>query len=217
MSNVFTCISPIAQIIDICLKYNITDDVINIIITGKTPPRQMWNRWINRTLYEYHFVSWRRDLRLYRNLNEFRTVVLKVQPCAWWYVCKVNRHLKYACCVMLRLLSGCCGLRVYCDTNLPRSDRTCKLCKMNEIEDTEHFIMNCKVFEKEREMLFICLEFNLSQESLNSIRSLSKNILFLILLGMDYPLSAGELFKLRSTAAYYISKMYYRRKHIDAI
>ena len=48
--------------------------------------------------------------------------------------------------------------------------------------------MNCK----EREMLFICLETILSQESINYISSLSKNILFLILLGMVYPLSSGE-------------------------
>ena len=38
--------------------------------------------------------------------------------------------------------------------NTPRTERICKNCMLNEIEDEEHFIIRCNKFTKEREELF---------------------------------------------------------------
>ena len=38
--------------------------------------------------------------------------------------------------------------------NTPRTERICKNCMRNEIEDEEHFIIRCIKFTKEREELF---------------------------------------------------------------
>ena len=38
--------------------------------------------------------------------------------------------------------------------NTPRTERICKNCMCNEIEDEEHFIIRCNKFTKEREELF---------------------------------------------------------------
>ena len=38
--------------------------------------------------------------------------------------------------------------------NTPRSERICKNCTLNQIEDEEHFLIHCSKFTKEREDLF---------------------------------------------------------------
>ena len=61
----------------------------------------------------------------------------------------------------LRLSSHCLNIEVGRHTRpkVERKNRVCKLCNNGVIEDEEHFVMACPVYQKEREHLFTKILF----------------------------------------------------------
>ena len=60
--------------------------------------------------------------------------------------------------------------------NMPLEERICELCRMNEIEDEEHFLCKCPVYDDLRYSLYrraqdVCFDFNTytSEEKLISL------------------------------------------------
>ena len=131
---------------------------------------------------------------------------MNTEPCVWWNVCKVNRRLRYACCLIIRLLSGCSALRVYTDLNITRSERICKCCLLNELEDVNHFLMRCSLYNDERKMLMSNIKINVCNETAAMFDHLSELMTFFILLGMDYNIVAEDLFVIRSISAYFVKQ-----------
>ena len=190
--------------IDICFKYNIINDVIKVMLYGSIPSKDKWKRWVKSVINDYDFVVWRRELRFYKNLEDYRSIVVKIESCMWYFTCKLNRKLKYACCLVVRLLSGCSILRVHCDTSIPREQRLCENCSSCEIENLEHFIMNCEAFSVERKMFYDNIDMNVTVQSQLILANLSSHIRYLIYMGMDYIACVDDLYKIRLQAACYI-------------
>ena len=74
--------SPVAHVIDICYKYGILNDVIEMLSTRKIPSKVIWKKWILKIINDFKFANWRIELKLYKNLQTFRSIViLNTEPC----------------------------------------------------------------------------------------------------------------------------------------
>ena len=69
---------PVAQIIGACLKYGILGQVSNCILSGVLPSKLEWKRKVKSLVQDHEFQDWRLELKLYRNLDTYRNVVLKL-------------------------------------------------------------------------------------------------------------------------------------------
>ena len=68
LSSVMTNISPVAQIISVCIKYKILDHVRNSIQTGKIPSKDQWKCMVIKVISDLEFSSWRLDTKMYHHL-----------------------------------------------------------------------------------------------------------------------------------------------------
>ena len=159
------------------------------------------------------FSDWRFDLKLYCNLDTYRTVVLNIELCTWWSIAHKYFYLKRSCITMMKLLCNTNCLRLYSEHDILPSERICKLCRSNVVESNYHFIMECSAYTSLRSELFNNIHTILSNESFINYRSLSDKMIFYILLGLDYPFERGELEAIRCCSAYYLHKMYCIRYH----
>ena len=164
-SDLYVDVSPVAQVIDVCKRYGILDQIVSIILSGAMPTKRLWKRMVENKVWDLEFKRWRQELKLYRNLLLFRTVILRIEMCVWWDMAKHFTYLKRACINIMKLLTGNNCLRVHKDVSITRDLRICKLCMLREIEDEYHFIMNCPVFSSEREDLKYDICSKLSVES----------------------------------------------------
>ena len=215
ITNLFPYESPVAQILDICVKYKILTNVTDVILSGKLPSKQKWKKWISNVVDDNHFALWRRELTLYANLYTFRGVVISVEPCVWWVTCKEEKRLKYACSLILRLLTGSSVLRVHFDTSIPRVNRICKYCSLNEIEDVEHFVMRCSLYSDKRDLFVNRVNQNVSELSANKLAQMSDYICFMIFMGMNFDMCIEDLFTIRMLSVCYIKEIYIKRKSLQ--
>ena len=115
---------------------------------------------------------------------------------------------------MMRLLAGSNQLRENYDTNIPYNERVCTLCNGGEVEDLFHMVMNCIVYRDIREMLFQNLHNELTEESFRTLVSLPTRIIFYIIMGMDFPLCRGDIWRVRCISCRFVSKMYELRQKV---
>ena len=103
-NTIYTNVSPVAQMIDLCVRYNVLNDVLDMIFCNTVYSKQSWKTHISTLIVQKEFVNWRFDLKLYNHLSVFKSVILKIEMCVWWEFVKFHRPLKRACCTMIRLL-----------------------------------------------------------------------------------------------------------------
>ena len=53
-------------------------------------------------IHSYESVNWRTDLKLYKHLDIFRTVILYIGQGVWWNVVQLTKGLKRACVTILK-------------------------------------------------------------------------------------------------------------------
>ena len=210
-SGIYTTISPTAQIAELCIKYNIINYVKTVVQTGILPSRIVWKKMITKVIYDKEFSTWRLDLKLYTNLTLFRTIILQIEPCVWWDIAKNFRFLKKACCTMLRLLCGCNGLRLYKDVDVNRAERYCLQCNLNCVEDVKHFVMKCHSSADIRQAMFENIFSEISADSRITMHSLSDDMVFYVLMGLDFPISGQDRNLIRVNSAFHINTMYKQR------
>ena len=134
-TGIFKDNSPVALFIGICKKYGLLGFIKQCIISGEIPGKMEWKRMCNNAMRDHEFARWRLDLKLYRKLDIFRVVHLKIEPSVWWTVTRNNVRLNSSCCTMLRLLAGCNQLRTNMDTHIPYNERICIYCDNDCVED----------------------------------------------------------------------------------
>ena len=178
--------SPTALIVGICRKYKIIRMAKDMMLTGIIPSKSSWARMCKRLLLDHQFSRWRLSLKFYRKLSYFRIICTQIEMNAWWTLSRYNICLKYACSIMLKIISGCSLLRLDRDTNIPRDERICLMCNVNSVEDAYHVVMECSYYDDIRTTLFIDLERHLSSVTFKHFIELPIMIRFYILMGMDY-------------------------------
>ena len=214
-SKIYTSISPVAQILKLCHKYRILPQVLNCIESGIIPSKNTWKHWTASVLNDFNHHMWHFEVHLYRKLDVFRTVVIKIEPSVWWIIAKSQPSLKRQCCTVIRLLCGVSTLNAHKNVNVPRHARTCGLCNLNEIEDTFHLVVRCTLMVDLRRWLFTEMVKSLSQECLDTLYGLSDAMIFNILMGLQFPFSVVDLYRLRKASCVAIHKMYIRRKKFE--
>ena len=210
-----TNISPVAQIISVCVKYKILDHVRNTIQTGKIPSKDQWKYMVLKVINDLEFSSWRLDTKMYHHLLLFRTVILKIEPCVWWNVAKAVRGLKPACCTMVRLLSSCNCLRLNKDVITESHQRICVHCELQELENEEHFVMRCSSFSFIRQNMFESIFNNVAVETRDVLNNIPVNIVFYILMGMTYPICENDIMLIRIISSFHVNKMYKSRSSLE--
>ena len=198
--------SPTAQIINVCIKYNILDTVIDYILSGTIPAKSYWYKFCTGVVNDRQLVLSRRSLKMYANLKLYRIVSTKYSFVCWIDICKTDRYLYYACFTMIKLLCNCSCLRA--STKHERSQKVCRLCPSGSVEDVRHFVINCTYFENTRLEMITKIENCLCEESKNLFITLSNDLIFYILLGMDYNFTPKELYNIRKIAVNTINRMY---------
>ena len=63
--GIFYSESPVAQFINVCFKYNVLDNVIDILLSGTLPSKIKWCNYVNNNVNDRQFSIWRRSLKLY--------------------------------------------------------------------------------------------------------------------------------------------------------
>ena len=166
VSKIFSCESPAAQIVDICLKYDILKDVIDIILSGTIPPKDRWSRMVKHTINNVHLSNWRLDVSMYSHLRVYRKIFNRIHMCCWLSMCKLYPKMTKIFTTVLRLINGTCALAAYCGS----ADKKCRHCTSNQDEDLSHFILFCPLYEELREQM--------KENIINSVSHDTKNILY---------------------------------------
>ena len=73
------------------------------------------------------------------------------------------------------------------------------------------YVMHCHVYNVIRQELFQRIDMSVTLETREFILSLSEEIRFDIMMGMDYPINNHDLLAIRYASAYYIHTMYKQR------
>ena len=206
-----TDISPVSQFISVCRKYKLINEVLGWILSGRIPSSGNWKKQCERAISDHDFSRWRLSLRMYRKLTDFRVIYTEIVMSGWWTIARYNVTLKKSCCTMIRLISGCSQLKVDMDVHLAFDQRICGLCPSGQVEDLFHILIDCTYYNDLRRSLFEKLECSLSQETYTLIDSLPVRIVYYILMGMNYPISYHDLWKLRCISCQGVSQMYNRR------
>ena len=120
--------------------------VVDIIISGIVPSNKQWKLMVANVIRDRCFFMWRRELKCYRNLNDFRIIVVKYELCVWLALCKYYKHVRHYFYRMISLLAGSSSLRFYRFSSNNKTQQKCDLCSSSDIEDLEHFIMSCDKF-----------------------------------------------------------------------
>ena len=121
---------------------------------------------------------------------------------------KTTRGLKAACVTMVKLLSGCNTLRLYSDFSIDHKLRICNTCDSGNIEDVYHIVMECQAYLDSRGDLFRDIENTVIEQVLHLFSSLSDQMRFYILMGLENPIIELALSVMRKTSAYNINKIY---------
>jgi hypothetical protein len=121
--------------------------VINCIESGMVPSKGRWKSWISKVINDYNHNMWRFEVHLYRKLDLFRTIVIKLEPSVWWAIVKVQPNLKKPCNTVVKLLTGVSVLNVHKNVDVPHHERICTHCNAQEIEDTYHLLMKCSLVD----------------------------------------------------------------------
>ena len=211
----FSTLSPTAQIIKVCQKYNIIDKVSMYIQQGIVTSKIEWKRWISGIIDDSNHIKWRFDLRLSKKLSILRVIANTITPSVWWKLVQTMPKLKGPCITTVRLLCGTSSLRVHCDTHIPRETRLCTLCNAEEVEDTYHFLMTCDVFSGYRQEMLTSISQGVTTNTMNELCQLSDLMLFYIFMGLEYPICTDDLFTIRSICCITIHRMYSLRLKLE--
>ena len=206
---------PTYQIILSLLRFNLLDTVLNFIESCIIPPKTTWKRIVNQYSTNLSFSRWRFSLALFSKLSLYRTVHTEYKPVCWWMLSKGFPHLRTSCTVMVRLLCGSHSLAVCKQSHLNRNDRKCQLCDDGVVEDLFHFIMVCPKWALIRQSMLNNISNNLSEDSSVSWHSLTNNMQFLILIGLEFPLPPNDITCVRKQACISISNMYKKRREFE--
>ena len=204
MSGIQNPLSPVVQIVRALHKYNLTEPLLSVLQNGIMTGKGEWKKVVSNAIDDKVFASWRFVLSLYPKLDLYRIVVPKIAFICWWELTKSLPFLKKACTCMVRLLTGCHVLSVSSKSEKVRQDRLCDLCDVGAIEDTYHFVMDCMKWSQIRISLLNSITRALSPGGLIHWQGLSNEIKFYIMFGMDYPLSAEDIFVIRYSACVHI-------------
>ena len=166
-------------------------------------------------MYDKNFATWRFELTLYPKLNLYRCVVTKMYNFVWWDMVKIYPKCKRPCITMTKLLCGTNCLAVNKNVHLDRQLRLCSMCNLDEIEDTHHFILNCRAYTDLRHCLFETLHVEMSESGFQIVSNLSRQILLLVLLGLEIPIQYEDLVMLRYITCIHVHKMYQLRSVVD--
>ena len=96
--NVFSCKSPVAQLINVLHKYNYLPTVMNYILSNDLPSKHIWNRTVKRLVNDRQFFLWRRSLRTYVNLQVYRNIQTVYEPSIWVNICSGIYQLHVILC-----------------------------------------------------------------------------------------------------------------------
>ena len=120
--------------------------------------------------------------------------------------------LKRQCSTVIKLLCGISVLNAHKNVNIPRHARTCAFCHFNDIEDAFHLVVRCTLMADLRMWLYSEMVHSLSQDCLDILHGLSDIMILNILMGLQFPFSVVDLYRLRKVSCVAIHKMYIRRK-----
>ena len=177
------------------------------------PNKVPWNKYICSAVNDRQFALWRRSMKMYSNLKYYRIVSTNYSALYWLSFCKLERHLVPACYTLIRLLSGSTCLRM--NKKHTCVDKICQLCMSGQKEDLYHFAMCCEYFSDIRAKMFSRIDNCVNNDTRATLRTLPREIYFYILIGMDYPLDKGDIFKIRKISVNVIHKMYSARQKIE--
>lgn len=214
-TGVFSKTSPIAHIIKSIYRYNLTPTVLQMIESGSVPSKESWKKVVLEAMYGETFAGWRFELTLYSKLSMYRQIVIKLYDYVWWDMVKIFPLCKKPCITMTKLLCGTNVLAINTMLHVPQNERICQLCNMNTVENLDHFVLNCPEFAELRAILFGTLEVELQEETRLLFNSLSKEMILLVLLGLEFPFSHNELTLLRYISSVSIHRMYIKRKSLE--
>ena len=206
-SNVFSCESPAAQIVDICMKYNILQNVINIVLSGNVPSKDQWGSIIKPTINRAYSERWRLDLTMYSHLSIYKQVFPTVSLCCWLQMCKIYPRMTKIFTTILRLINCNSNLAAYCG----KLDKTCHMCAANVVEDLKHFIMYCPAYDELRKEMKTKIMSSISYDAQISLMDFTEDECFYLLLGMNSPIDEDDIVIIRKISALYIFKMYKSR------
>ena len=209
--GLYTTISPVAQIMQCCVKYNLLNHVTKMVQMDDIVKRLEWKRFTYNIIMDNERSMWRCELKMYKHLDLFRTIVTSIEPCVWWRLAKIKRSLNRSCVTMIRLLYSCNKLSLYHDFIVDSKDRICKLCELNEVECIYHFIIICPKYIDYRSEMMACINKNVSESTWHIMISLSKMMFFYILMGLELPMQNDDLDMIRTISVFYINRMYQLR------
>lgn len=211
------CTGPVSEIVRLCIKYEIIDDICGTMENGAIPDKTAWRRYIASVVNDRNHANLRFIVHLYPKLHYFRTIVTPHNVVCWWKVSKDMPHFKPMCKVMVNLICGTCVLAMYKNTKVPRTNRTCKCCNLDVVEDLYHFIIECPKFNISRNEMHEKIYLNLSTNGKVLWNKLSGYVKAPILLGMEYPFEFNDLCTIRILSCIWTYNTYNQRLYLDKI
>ena len=215
INGVYTNLSPIANCLKVCMKYNLIHIILSWLEIGVIPSKCEWKKTVKKCITDVNHSRWRFEICLYPKLKFLRIVHSNTQTSCWWLLARSLPFLKRPCCTIIRLLCGSNVLAVNSKCDKPRSARICENCALNRVEDLMHFIMYCNINNHIREELMLSIQNQLSFEGWELWRQLSDEMKMYILLGMQFPFSREDLFAIRYGSCIALHKMYFHRRSFE--
>ena len=215
LSGVYLVSSPLATALETCMKYNLVHHVLEWLESGIIPSKDCWRKLVKAILNDWQHKQWRFEVSLFSKLETFRIIHTVSQPICWWQLAKCLPFLKKPCCSVLRLLCGSNVLAINYRVDISRASRICRLCDLNEVEDILHFVLYCPSLSSLRFVLLGQIETNLSFEGRLIWQNLSLYMRGLIILGLDFPLPAEDVFCIRYFSCIALHNMYVRRRAFE--
>ena len=211
--GIFYSESPVAQFINVCFKYNVLDNVIDILLSGTLPSKIEWCNYVNNNVNDRQFSIWRRSLKMYSSLKLYRIISCKYERICWIDLCISERYLLFACRTVIRLIVGNSCLSAH--SQHIRAEKVCRLCELGVQEDLFHFVWQCIYFDDMRNQMFLKIKDNISEDTYQTLQNVPSNIYFYILLGMQFPINFNDLYTIRKISVRSIFKMYKKRQDFD--
>ena len=153
--------SPLLEILNICVKYNLYKAVCQWFNTCLIPPKREWQSTVFKAVSVHEYGFWRANCLLYPSCNLCIKVCPEMKLCIWLKIAKENVYLSSYCRTAFRLLTRSSSLAANAGryNNVKKCNRLCPLC-MVEIENEEHFLWRCIKLSDHRDVLCQAIKYN---------------------------------------------------------
>ena len=136
--------SPIYELYQTAIKYNLAATVHSMLDTGVYVPRNRWANEAKNAIEESFKSQWTMSVMMYSRLNGFLkhpgTSCTKVS--CWWLACRSLPQLAKKCRTLIAILIGEHNLGSS-KGRFVRNSSVCQLCCMYVQETIHHFLLEC--------------------------------------------------------------------------